>query len=135
MHLLFTGCFHGEVAQEELWTTTVQRIADTYRRAGGYTKMSELQRMPGTLALNAAAFGAVLGRRYANLKAVALRPIYRRESQDDLPLVTRFGTDSVLDRDMLRATKRFDRHKTPGSELMFEFLRELGRSVLERWRI
>jgi hypothetical protein len=31
---------------------------------------------------------------------------------------------------MLRATKRFERHQTPASELLFDFLRELGRGVL-----
>jgi hypothetical protein len=130
MHLLFMGGHFGEADHEELWTRTVQRLADAYKERGGYTKMIEMHRVPGMLAMNAGAFGAVLGGRFANLAAVATRPAYRREGQDNLPIVARFGTDSVMDRDMLRATKRFERHKTPGSELLFEYLRELGRSVL-----
>src|SRR5262249_50777294 len=55
---------------------------------------------------------------------------FDKKRQEDLPLVRRISTRSTLDRDLLRTAKRFDKRQTPGSELMFENLKELGRSVL-----
>lgn len=130
MHLLFTGCHFGDEAHEDLWTTCIQRVADTYKRTGGYDKMNELQRVPALLTMNAAAFGALLGKRYRNLVAVTVRPLFKRDEQEDLPLIRRISTGSTIDRDLLRTAKRFDKRQTPASELMFEYLRELGRNVL-----
>ena len=130
MHILFTGCHFGGEEHEDHWTTCVQRIADTYRVAGGYTYMNTLQRVPALLAMNAAAFGSLLGRNYRTLAAVTVRPVLRREEQSDPPLIARVTPSSVIDRDLLRTTQRFRQRQTPASELMFEYLREMGRPVL-----
>jgi hypothetical protein len=92
--------------------------------------MIELQRLPTLLTLSAAAFGAIVGKRFTNLAAVTVRTLTRRDGQEDLPLVRRTTPAVVIDRDMLRATKRFEGHKTPASELLFDYLRELGRGTL-----
>jgi serine/threonine protein kinase len=130
MHLLFTGCHFGGEEHEDLWITSIQRVADTYKSSGGYTKMNELQRVPALLTMNAAAFGSLLGKRYRNLAAVTVRTLVKREEQEDLPLVQRVSTGHTIDRDLLRSAKRFERRQTPASELMFDYLKELGRSVL-----
>ena len=130
MHLVFNGCYYGREQHEGLWTTCVQRMVNTYEQRGGIVALNELQRTPGALVMSAGALGAVLGDNYSNLAAVTVRPMYRRDGQDDLPVVARFGVSSVLGGDIVRTTTRFKNHKTPGSELMFEYLRELGRSVL-----
>ncbi|MCL2725648.1 MAG: serine/threonine protein kinase [Polyangiaceae bacterium] len=128
MHLLFTGCYYGDVAQEKLWTTSVERVANNYVRSGyGHKEMIQLQQVPGMLVMNAAAFGAILGNHYGNLAAVTVRPVFRGDSQENIPFIRRFGINSVMDLNMLRNTKRFEDSKLPRSELMFEFLRELGR--------
>jgi hypothetical protein len=130
MHLLFTGCYFGTQEHEELWTTAVQRIADSYNLTGGYPKMLELQRVPALLVMSAAAFGAILGKRYRNLVSVTIRPILRRQNLKNTALVETITPSLVIERDLLRAAKRFERHITPASELMFEYLHELGRTVL-----
>jgi Protein kinase domain len=130
MHLLFAGAHFGEEAHEELWTRCVQRLADTYKLSGGNVAMKQLQRLPGTLAMNAAAFGAVVSGNYRNLAAVTTRPVCRTDSQEEASLIGHFGTNSVLPVSLLQTIKRFERRKLPGNELMFEFLGELGRGFL-----
>lgn len=131
MHVVFTGCYFGDADQEELWTNCVQRIATGRPRSGGYTRMSELQGLPALLVLVAGALGASLANRFGNFAAVTTRPVVNFvEQRGEVSAVARIGVSSVLDTDMLGATKKYDRRKTPGSDLLFEVFRDVARAVL-----
>jgi Protein kinase domain len=130
MHLLFTGGHFGEEAHESLWTTCIQRIADNEKRSAGYTKMIEVQRFPVFLVMSAGAFGSIVGGQYRNLAAMTERPLFRRSGEPEMPLVGRVTASSSADHDMLRATAKFKMRKTPASEVLFEYLRDLSRGVL-----
>jgi len=126
MELLFTGCRHGEKQHEELWTSAIQRLADAWKNGSGYVNMIDLSRLPILLAMSAGALGAITGKRYANLAAVTIHPTTRWDEAEVRPVVRHLSTEVILNRDLLNSTKRFAQRQTPGSELVLEWLREVG---------
>jgi hypothetical protein len=129
--VIFTGCYYGRAEHEELWTQCIQRLVPTDLR-GGYQHLNRMRNLPALLAMYAGALGAYLSRQYAAFAAVTLTPLIEvPDDRGELPALEVLGTaGATLDRSVLQSTTRYKQRLTPASDVLFDALRDVARTVL-----
>jgi hypothetical protein len=75
--LFATGCYWGELGQENHWVKSLERIANAIDFQGGWSVWNELRFYPALLLLYAGGLAAVASGRYYILEALLAKPRYK----------------------------------------------------------
>lgn len=131
MALLATGAFWGEHEQQELWTRSVERLANPPDADVSSGRWPTLRRYPALLAVYAAGLGALAGSHRHVLGALLVKPRVRVHSHEkQAAQVLHCRSDEVFPDHAARSLPGLERRKAALSDHLFEVLRAPLRDIV-----
>ena len=113
--------YWAEGEQVGLLVEMLERVANAAPYVGGYTIWSDMMFYPAARILYSASIGAIAGGRYATVARLITAHI--SQGGEDRPAYRDLPAFRVIGQDTGHALEGLERHKTPGSERLFDTLR------------
>jgi hypothetical protein len=127
--ILATGAFWDSSDNAKIWSYSLARVADQ-PRTNGRSDLLPLNRYPALLLTYAAGIAALATENYLALKAILVGTKIGDGYADEATLVSVLYPSQVIDKTNARVLEGFENHKTPGSALLCQRLREPLREFL-----
>lgn len=127
--LMSMGCFWGGVQHQKIWAKCLERVAHPNGARDGLPFWIGLKSYPALLLFYAAGIGSVAGHRYDTLSTLMTK-VRIRELNDVKPLVLSLYVWAVIPDDVGHQLPGMEKRKFPGSDYLFNMLREPLRDLL-----
>lgn len=129
LSLMIAGCYWGGSEHENNWVYALERIANSAKEESGVILWLKLRLYPALLLLYGSGIAALANDNYSTFASLLTKPLLKRSDRTH-PIALRVNWPEVFDDRAGKFIEGRDRDYVPGSEHLYEVLREPLREYL-----